>query len=134
MEIAPVESLPPKTMQSIVVGTEVQLADGCRKWAILQNLSLAGQKVNDHLLNITLDVDGSWFPLARYHDPWNETYGTKKLAELLDRKLDEIFPIKYDFRREIKSDNQAFVGEVKLKPNTVFTSDQIMQLVLDSLD
>ena len=129
-EVAPVETLPPRSFDSLIIGAEVQLADESWVWALLQNFSLSGSAVNDHFLNLTFDIKGSWFVLARYHDPWIESHGPQKLAQLLDRSLEQVFPIRFDLRKALKSFDLVFVGEVQMEPDVKLTRDQIMQHVL----
>ncbi len=129
-EVVPVETLPPRSFESLVIGAEVQLADESWVWALLQNFSLSGAAVNDHFLNLTFDIQGSWFVLARYHDPWIESHGPQKLAQLLNRNLEQIFPIRFDLRKTLKSLDSAFVSEVKMEPDVELTRDQVMQYVL----
>ena len=117
-------------LSGLVIGAKVTFSDGSQHWALLQNVSLAGQKVNDHFLMITIHHDGEWFSLARYHDVNVKKQGPEGLAAFIGMPIANIFPIEYDLRDALKSDSLSLVGVIREEPPSRFSQSELISLAL----
>ena len=81
-----------------IVGTQVSLADGSRRWAILGNIDPDNAEKMEHFLTVSVFLGRRWFHLARYHDFDARDHGPRALAAALGRSVGSVFPIRYDLR------------------------------------
>lgn len=129
-----VESLPNgpyPNLGGLVIGSNVIFSDGSTHWALLQNVSLAGQKVNDHFLTININRNGEWYTLARYHDFNVERCGPSALASFMGKDINDVFPIQYDMRDALCSDSLRLVGFVRdVPPKHRLTTKELISLAL----
>jgi hypothetical protein len=119
-----------RNLSGLIIASEVEFGDSSKHLALHQNVSLGGQKVNDHFLSLTVNRDGDWFPLARYHDVSIEKYGPRHLADFMGKAVSDVFPIKYDLREVLNSDSARLVGFVRETPLSPLTDDELISLSL----
>src|SRR5215471_13877581 len=94
--VTPLEPRRVRSLANRVIGTEAQLANGTRLWAMLGSVDLRDARKNMHFVGISLFTGDRWFHLARYHDFNRKTHGPKALAKALGLPLKAVFPIRYD--------------------------------------
>src|SRR5947209_7640784 len=66
--LIPVAGIPVSTRSNRIVGTRVRLRNGKTCWAILGNIDLSNGRSTEHFLTLSIERNGQWFDLARYHD------------------------------------------------------------------
>ncbi len=120
-------------LKGLIISSKVTFSDGSTHLALFQNVSLAGQKVNDHFLSLSVERNGEWFPLAQYHNPAIEKYGPLHLAAFMGKTVDDVFPIKYDLREVLNSNSPRLVGIVCAEPPIRLTDEEIISLALEGL-
>ncbi|RCS44030.1 hypothetical protein DTL42_18030 [Bremerella cremea] len=130
LEIEPVIEQTFSNLSGLIIAAQVELADLTSHLALHQNVSRAGQKVNDHFLSLTLERAGNWFSLARYHDVSIESFGPIHLAKFMGKPVKDVFPIKYDLRETLRSDSARLVGFVRDVPVFPLTDDELISLSL----
>ena len=129
-EIEVVFDRPCLDLEGVIVGTQLCLADGTRKWALVQNISRVGPKMNDHLLTLTIEQDSVWFPLARYHDILFDEYSPKELASFLDKSVESVFPIQFDLREVLADDAPELTGLIREVPSVRLSHEELISLAL----
>ncbi len=117
-------------LSGLIIGTQIKLADGSTVWALLQNISRAGQEVNDHFLTVTINQNGEWFTLARYHDINRQIFGPNSLALFLGRTIQDIFPMTYDLRDILNADTEKLIGTIHEQPANRLSRQELISLSL----
>ena len=112
LDLQPVTDLPVRTLGNRVVGTEVQLNNGARVWAILGNITLDSRRATEQFITMSFDKGGRWFDLARYHDVDFSRRGPAQLAAFLGLSISEVFPVCYDISSFAVGDPDVLVGQV----------------------
>jgi hypothetical protein len=110
--VRPVFDPPVGDMGNRILGTQVQLANGTKMWAIIENLHLDSPADNERYLGISLFVNERWFHLARRMDFDYETHGPAALASAIGLCLEEIFPITYDVSAHCVGDPRVIRGTI----------------------
>jgi len=128
--VRPLKKGPAANLTGKLVGTQVSLANGARFWALIGNVDVASPRLTTHFITISLEREGRWFHLARYHDFDVAERGPKQLAAFLGFSVDEVFPIAYDLSAYAKGDPQVLKGTVPIKPDEVLTRDEIIALAV----
>jgi len=59
------------------------LASGDCLWGIVGNLDARNHEMNEHFVTISIERNGRWFHLARYHDADYAETGPQALARFL---------------------------------------------------
>jgi hypothetical protein len=68
MLVRPVKGIPVESLDGRLVGTKIRLANGDEAWALVGNVDAQRPMHNEHFLTLSVEHDGKWFNLARYHD------------------------------------------------------------------
>jgi hypothetical protein len=113
-----------------VIGTEVTLADGSRRWALFSNIDPDDPQLTTHFLSLSLFIGGKWFPLARYHDVDVNKHGPRALAAMLRRPLGKVFPIRYDLRQYVRNGSSWLEGVIDQSPAERLTRSEIIALAV----
>ena len=116
-----------------IVCTEVILADGTRRWAMLSNIEPDDEQLTEQFLSLSLFVRGRWFHLARYHDFDARTRGPRVLAAALRRPVGKVFPIRYDLRRYVRHGASWLEGAVRRTPRHKLTRAQVIAMAVPKL-
>jgi hypothetical protein len=96
----------------------------------LGNVDSENARLNQHFLTISIERDGRWFHLARYHDRDYDSRGPQALAGFLGLKVDEIFPIAFDLRPVARGSPDALTGVVSKEPSERLSRAQIIALAV----
>lgn len=128
--VHPVEDLPVSTMSGRMVGTKVVLANGRIVWALISNIEVAHRLSTEHFLSLSVNIDGRWHHLSRYHDPDYSRNGPEALAKALGLDVDEVFPIEYDVSSHIVGDTGALIGTIPKNPKKRLEDDELINLAL----
>src|SRR6202035_5363371 len=86
--VQPVEKLPVESLDNRLIGTQVRLANGLQVWALIGNFDATHPRAIQHFLTLSIDRNGEWFYLARYHDIGFPAEGPEALARFLDLGVD----------------------------------------------
>jgi hypothetical protein len=113
-----------------LVATQVTLANKYKPWAIIGNIDLANKRLTKHFVTLTLEHNSQWFHLARYHDHDYHERGPKQLAEFLNLKVNEIFPIFYDVSASVSCEKAAATGLILLEPDEKLSRAEIISLAV----
>jgi hypothetical protein len=128
--VRPVKLLPVSTMSGKLVGTLVTLANGMRVWALIGNVFSLRPEMTEHFLSMSIENQGHWFHLARYHEIGFTRRGPSSLASFLNLETNEVFPVAYDIRFAAKVDSTALRGEIKQEPSVRFSRSAIVDLAV----
>jgi len=127
----PIKRLPVTSLRGKVVGAEVRLANGQLIWALVGNLDTQCPGLTKHFRTISLQRNGRWFHMARYHDFDYTNRGPDAAARFLALPPDAVFPIAVDLRRFVRSDDTAtLVFSVELDPIEKLSEDELMDLAI----
>jgi len=129
LAVSPVLESPVRSPLNRVVGSEVQLANGSRYWAILSDLDLNDPFWNLHFLGITLFIGAERFHLARCHDFFFDTNGPIQLAQSLALKIEEGFPIRYDISAFCVGQKSCVYGEIPFEIPQKLTEEEKMEAI-----
>jgi hypothetical protein len=114
----------------MIVGTEVRLANGNRVWALVGNVDTTNARLTEHFLTLSVERNGRWFALARYHDFDHTERGPEALANFLDLGIDEVFPIAFDLRAYAQGDGEALCGIVRREPRERLSHAEIIAMAV----
>ncbi len=128
--VRPIKKLPVSTLGGCIVGTKVTLANGNKIWAAIGNVDVRNPDLNEHFVTLSIERNGKWFFLSRYHDISAETYGPKPLASFLGLTIEEVFPITYDISQFCKGDIAALRGKIDREPKERLTRAQLIALAV----
>jgi len=129
--VTPLEPRRVRSLANRVIGTEAQLANGTRLWAMLGSVDLRDTRKNMHFVGISLFTGDRWFHLARYHDFNRKTHGPKALAKALGLPLKAVFPIRYDISRHAMGAAGSIRGTIDVEPSERLSRDQYMALIFE---
>lgn len=101
----PIKNYPVASMKGRIIGTEVTLNNGQKKWASMGSLHPNNSRRTQQFLNISIYSDDDIFHLARYFDSNYDIHGPEGLAKFLNLEVDVIFPISYDVSKFVLGDN-----------------------------
>jgi hypothetical protein len=127
--VQPVEKLPVESLDNRLIGLQVRLANGSRIWALIGNFDITNQRAIQHFLTLSIDRNGKWFHLARYHDSGFPAEGPEALARFLGLHVDDVFPISVDVRRYVRGDPTALTPIVLKEPKEKLTREEIRALI-----
>ena len=128
--LRPVTKVPVANLGETVLGTQVRLANGSLRWALLGNVEPINARMTMHFLTLSLERDGTWFHLARYHDFDYAERGPDALASFLNLPLEDIFPIVYDLRHLALGDPAVLAGAVPQTPRERLSREAVIALSL----
>jgi len=128
--VRPIKRIPVTSLTGKEVGTEVALANGDRVWALIGNVDGTNPRLTSHFLTLSVERDGRWFHLARYHDFDADERGPKQLAAFLDLAVDDVFPISYDLRSYVKGASEALHGTIPAEPAERLTRAEVIALAV----
>jgi len=128
--VIPVSQVPVTSMMNRLAGTQLQLADGSRYWALLGNISPKDSLSTRHFLTVSICSQEKWFDLARYHDVDYSRRDGVALASFLGKKLADVFPITYDLTPLVRGDRDALVGTISHPVDSKLSEDELIRLSL----
>ena len=123
-----VKQLPVKNLTGKVVGTQVRLANSKQVWGLLGSLDPSNPKLTEHFITLSIERDGDWFSLARYHDFDYADRGPDALARFLDLSVDEVFPICFDIRRFAQGDPAALAACIQKEPTERLSRAEVIAM------
>lgn len=129
-ELTPVRKLPCKNLNGRLVGTQVTLADGSLAWCFLGNIDTSNPKLTVHFITVSIESNGKWFHLARYHDFDFTDRSPSRLATFLSKDIDSVFPIRYDIRSLAEGEPDALAGLIEKEPRERFTRAEIIAMAV----
>lgn len=129
--IQPVRDIPVTDLSGRLVATEILLANGQKKLALIGNIDLRDPSKNDHFLMLSIVLPtGLRFHLARYHDPTYEAEGPSGLAAFLGLKMGEVFPINYDISSVAKGVSACIKGSILAEPTSRLSRAELIALAV----
>jgi hypothetical protein len=128
--VRPVLNLPTRSLTGCLVGTQVQLADGSNRWAVLSNITVTNPRKSKHFLTAWIENQGKWFELARYFDVDYTRRGAQQVAVFMNKLVDDVFPISYDISLLAEGDVDALAGRIEKESKEQLTGDEIIALTL----
>jgi len=81
-------------------------------------------------VTLSIERNGQWFDLARYHDIDYVDHGPDALARFLELPVDDVFPITYDVRKYVKGESSTLVGTVPKEPRVKLSRDEIIAMAV----
>jgi hypothetical protein len=130
MGVRPVRKTPVKSLDGCIIGTQVRLTHGVVVWATLCNIDAANPHSTKHFLTLSVCRSGRWFHLARYFDFDFAERGPQALADFLELRVDQVFPISYDISRYCIGESGALIGAIEEEPRERLTDAQIIALAV----
>jgi hypothetical protein len=129
--VKPVKRLPFTSLRGKIVGAEVRLSNGRLIWALLGNLDTRSPRLTKHFRTISLERNGQWFHMARYHDFDYDERGPEAVARFLELPLQEVFPIAVDLRGVVRADDTAtLVFNIELDPDEKLSRGEVISLAV----
>ena len=128
--VRPVPNHPVRDLKGRLLGTQVRLRNGTYHWAILSNISLDSLRETRHFLCVSIEKNGRWFHLARYHDVDYEERGPAGLAGFLGLSISEILPIEYDISALAVGDPSVLKGTIPREPEERLSLDELVRMCL----
>jgi hypothetical protein len=128
--VRPVKRAPVASLNGKIVGTRIVLANGQRPWALIGNVDPKNPRMTEHFLTLSVEHNGRWFTLARYHDFDFAQSGPEELARFLGLAIDEVFPISYDIRSAAKGDEAALQSQVRKAPRERLSRAEIIAMAV----
>jgi hypothetical protein len=129
--VRPVKKFPVASLAGKIIGTQVRLSSGPVVWALIGNIDANNKRLNKHFLTLSLERNGKWFHLARYHDFDFSSRGPDKLAQFLGLPVDDVFPISYDVRKFSRGNPDALTDAIEKEPQEKLSRAEIIKLVFD---
>ena len=130
MAIEAEKKIPCITLDGRIVGTQVKLADGTMFWATLGNIDTDNPAFSRHVIALSIESNGDWFHLARYHDFDYEERGPSQLAEWLRKPLEQVFPVAYDIQHLFNGESVALKGTIERDPGEKLTRAEIIAMAV----
>ncbi len=128
--VLPVKRLPVDNFNGMVIGTQIRTANRSVFWALIGNVDVRNPELNEHFLTISIERNGQWFTLARYHDIDYDKRGPTALANFMRLDVGQVFPMYYDLRKYAKGTPSILAGKILETPRTKLTDDQIIALAI----
>lgn len=128
--VRPVKRIPVNSLTGKVVGTRVWLANGEYVWALIGNVDAKNPRLTEHFLTISVERDGKWFGLARYHDFDFTERGPDALARFLGLPVDTVFPLTYDITKVAKGEAAALQGQILKEPRERLSRSEIIAMAV----
>ena len=91
--VEPVIQVPVSSLAGRIVGTLITLSNGRRVRAMISNIDTTSETLTEQFMTLSVENDGNWFHLARYHDFDYTQRGPEQLAQFLGLGADDVFPI-----------------------------------------
>jgi hypothetical protein len=130
--VRPVQEVPVEDLNGRLVGTRILLANGERVWVSIGNVDTRNAKSTEHFLTLSVEKDGKWFRLARYHDFDYDECGPIALAAFLGLPVDEVFPISYDISMYAVGIHEVLVDRVMQDPRERLTKAELIAMAIGS--
>jgi hypothetical protein len=130
MGVRPIKKTPVKNLDGCIVGTKIHLANGAFVWALIGNVDSDNPRRTQHFLTLSVCRDGRWFTMARYHDFDSNERGPQALADFLELRVDQVFPISYDISPFCIGESAALIGTIEEEPREKLTDAQIIALAV----
>jgi hypothetical protein len=128
--VRPVKRVPVNDLAGKLVATQIVLANGSQKWALIGNIYSQNPRMTEHFVTLNLEHNGKWFSLARYHDYDYIDRGPMALAEFLELPVHQVFPISYDVRQFCLGNPDALKGSILSEPRERLTRAEIIAMAV----
>ena len=96
--VRPIKRIPVTKTIGRIIATEVTLANGETRWALIGNVDAGNPRLTKHFATVSIMVNDGRFHLTRYHDHDYTDRGPDQLAKFLGLAKENVFPISYDLR------------------------------------
>jgi hypothetical protein len=128
--VRPVRTAHLRDLSGKLVGTFVTLANGTRQRAILGNVDLTNARSTQHFVTLSVESDGAWFHLARYHDLDYDVNGPAGLSAFLALDVEEVFPIAYDLSALVADPKANASGKLLAVPSERLSASELIALAV----
>lgn len=128
--VRPVMRVPIANLAGKVIGTQVVLANGRRVWVLIGNVDPTNARLTEHFITLSVERDGRWFTLSRYHDFDYAENGPEALSRFLGLPIDDVFPIAYDIQEYAKGDAAALAGQIRKEPRERLSRAEIIAILV----
>jgi hypothetical protein len=128
--VQPVTQVPVFSGAGKIFGIEVLLASGTQAWAIVGNVDVGNPRATEQFISLSVEREGRWFMLSRYHDFDYTENGPKALARFLGLSIAEVFPISYDIRCYATGNPAALAGKVFDEPRERLSREQLIAMAV----
>jgi hypothetical protein len=128
--LLPIYKFPRSNLDLCIVGTKLTLANGTQVWSFLGNIDTCNTQSTKHFLTVSVERNGEWFHLARYHDSDYKEHGPTQLAKFLNMKTDSVFPMRYDVRFASEGEIDALTGYITSEPTERLSKDELILLAI----
>jgi hypothetical protein len=129
--VQPIAHVPVTSLDGKLAGTQVRLANGTVTWAVVGNVVTSNPRLTRHFREISLERNGQWFHLARYHDYDCNERGPDALAQFLGLSVDQVFPIAVDLRQLVRcTDPTVLMSDIELNPSEQLSRKEVIALAV----
>ncbi|MCL6592091.1 MAG: hypothetical protein K6U80_19360 [Firmicutes bacterium] len=127
--VFPIKTLPVDSLDNRVAVSKVKLKNGQAYISILGNIDLKNIESTREFLTLSLNSNGKWFHLARYHDFDYQKNGPEALAKFLSLEVDDVFPISYDISKLAQGKNEVLKGTIPKAPLKILSKEERRNLI-----
>jgi hypothetical protein len=131
--VEPAGPVPLPSLVGVVIGTPVELAGGSRSWAVIGNVDAGNPRRTEQFIAVSIEREGRWFSLARYHDFDYDSRGPQALADFLGLSMDDVFPISYDLTAYAIGSPESLAGTIPREPRVRLSRTALSQLAVGEL-
>ena len=128
--VRPVKRVPVANLSGKVIGTQVTFASGQRAWALIGNVDPTNVRLTEHFITLSVERDGRWFTLSRYHDFDYAENGPEALSRFLGLPIHDVFPIAYDIQEYAEGDLAALSGQIRKEPRERLSRAEIIAMAV----
>lgn len=129
--VRPVARLPVDSLGNRLVGTQLVLANGQQRFAILGSVDVDDPVSTEHFLCVTVfRPDGESFDLARYHDTDYPRHDAVALATFLGFPTEAVFPMRYDITGVARGRPECLRRAIPAAPTTKLSKEELIALAL----
>lgn len=119
-----------------IIPTMVNFNDGTSHSALIEGIDIELPEFSKHNRKITIWIESyGWFALALYNDSeaYKDLCGDLVLSKLCHKTINQIFPIYFDLRKQLKIDDNCLFGYFEHNPTWGITSKEKMKILMNEL-
>ena len=128
--LVPVLDYPVPTIDNRIIGIKCVLSNDENVSCILSNIDLSNQEKTDLFITLSAWNGSRYINLCRYFDAGYDNHGPDHLATALGYVVNQIFPIRWDISKYVKSITSCSSGLIHANPKKRITLVEIIKLAL----
>lgn len=134
--VKPIKTTKTKKFSGRIAACEVVFADGSRHTAMIEGIDIETPEFSKHHRELILWISThGWFRLAQYYcnDDVKAICGDEVLCKIVNKSLNEVFPIKFDLRDRSSIDSTCLSGAFEHNPSWGLSGADVMKILVEEL-